>query len=312
MIRTIILCLLGSLLLGSCQSEVDEFNPDYVVPIPRGNILNYYDLQPGEVDSVFNLIGSTGQVNQVRSTTGVLIEIPDQAWTTAGGTIVEDGYTMRWKEIRTIADQVNRHLSMLTFEDQVRSDKMFQLIAEKEGEELVLTKNILIRWPAENSGTLAMYKGIRPTPWAFRWQDAPQGQLSLTNWIDPVNGAGVNGFLMAIPSAGTWCAGEKVVLHSADPEIQVQMPAGFSESNTAVFWLESGQGYALDYQGGGVFRIDDIPSGKSGRLFCVTEAVQNNFYSAWIDLSTTAGGYTWKPVPEKRSLSLVQLMLESL
>lgn len=312
MIRTIILCLLGGLLLASCQSEVDEFNPDYVVPIPRGNVLNYYDLQPGEIDSVFNMTGSTGQVNQIRSITGVLIEVPDQAWMTTGGTIIEDGYSLRWKEIRTVADQVDRHLSMRGFADQIRSNKIFQLAAEKEGEALVLTKDILIRWPAANSGALAMYQGIRPTPWAFRWQDAPQGQLSLTNWIDPVNGAGVNGYLMAIPAAGTWCAGEKVDLYAADPEIQVQMPDGFSESNTAVYWLESGHCYALDYQGGGVFQIEDIPTGKTGRLFCITEAVQNNFYSAWIDIGTTAGGYTWKPVPEKRSLSLVRLMLESL
>ncbi len=298
--------------MASCQSEVDEFNPDYVVPIARGNILNYYDLQPGEIDSVFNLIGSTGQVNQVRSTTGVLIEIPDQAWMTEGGTIIEDGYSLRWKEVRSIVDQVNRHLSMEAYEDQVRSNIVFQFSAEKEGEELVLAKDILIRWPAANSVALTMYQGIRPTPWAFRWQDALQSQLSLTNWIDPVNGAGVNGYLMAIPSAGTWCAGEKVELNTADPEIQVQMPDGFAESNTAVYWLESGQCYALDYQGGGVFRIEDVPTGKTGRLFCVTEAVQNNFYSAWLDLSTTAGGYTWKPVPEKRSLSLVRLMLESL
>lgn len=312
MIKSISVCLLGGLLLASCQSEVDELNPDYVIPIPRGNILNYYDLQPGETDSVFNLTGTTGQGSQIRSSTGVLIDIPDQAWMTSGGTVIEDGYTFHWKEVRSIVDQVNRHLSMQAFEDQVLSNKIFQFTAVKEGEVLVLTKDILIRWPAANSGGLAMYIGNRPTPWAFRWQEEPQGQLSLTNWIDPVNGAGVNGYLMAIPAAGTWCAGEKVDLYAADPEIQVQMPAGFAESNTAVYWLESGQCYALDYLGGGVFRIDDVPTGKTGRLFCITEAVQNNFYSAWIDISTTAGGYTWKPVPEKRSLSLVRLMLESL
>lgn len=312
MIRSILLSLLGGMLLASCQSEVDEFKPDYVVPIPRGNILNYYSLQPGEIDSVFQLVGTTGQVNQVRSETGVLIEIPDQAWTTAGGTVIDDGYVLHWKEVRTLADQVNRHLSMRSYTDQVRSNKIFQLTAYKEGEALILTKDILVRWPEVSSGALMMYQGSRPTPWAFRWQEAPQGQLSLTNWIDPVNGAGVNGYLMAIPSAGTWCAGEKMELNPVDPDIQVQLPDGFAESNTAVYWLESGHSYALDYQGGGVFRIEDIPVGKTGRLFCVTEAVQNNYYAAWADQSITAGGYTWTPVPEKRSLGLVRLMLESL
>ncbi len=314
MIRPIIWCFLGGLLMVSCQAEVDDFNPDYTVPIPRGNILNFYQQLPLQSDTIFALTGQTGNPVQVRSESGVLIEIPDEAWTTADGKVVEGGYSLAWKEIRGIADQVDFHISMQYYQGQVRSDKAFQLRAEKEGEELVLTKDILIRWPSASGGNLSMWKGIRPTPWVFRWQDAPQSQLSLTNWIDPVNGAGVNGYLVSVPQAGTWCAGEAVDLYPADPEIQAQMPEGFAESNTAVYWLDTatGSALALEYIGGGVYQIEDIPTGKTGRLFCVTEAVQNNFYSAWIDLSITAGGYTWNPIPQKRSLGLVRAMLESL
>ncbi|MCF8239343.1 MAG: hypothetical protein K9I85_14365 [Saprospiraceae bacterium] len=313
-IRPIIWCFLGGLLMASCQSEVDEFTPDYTVPIPRGNILNFYEQLPQQSDTIFSLTGMTGAAVQLRSQTGVLIEIPDQAWMTADGKVVEDEYSLAWKEIRVIADQVERQISMQHYQGMVRSDKAFQLRAEKEGEALVLTKDILIRWPSASGGNPTMWKGIRPTPWVFRWQDAPQSQISLTNWIDPVNGAGVNGFLLSIAASGTWCAGESVVLYPADPEIQVKMPKGFAESNTAVYWLDvpTGTAVALEYMGGGVYQIEDIPTGKTGRLFCVTEAVQNNFYSAWIDLSITAGGYTWNPIPEKRSLGLVRQMLESL
>lgn len=314
MIRPFLFVLFVGSFLTSCEPEVDDFSPDYTVPIPRGSILNFYQLAPDQVDTIFQLQGVTGSSTQVRSMTGVILEIPDSAWATTGGKVITDGYQLVWKEIRTLLDQVSDQLSMRDYQGRIRTDMTWSLQAEKEGESLVLRKDILLRWPSVSGGSFQIYKGTRPTPWVFRWQSDPQGQFSLTNWIDPVNGAGVNGYLIAVPSTGFWCLGEEILLSVADPEIQVQMPKGFSEANTSVYWLDKvkNQCFALDYKGDGIFLLEDVPAGQSGRLFCVTEAVQNNFYATWTDVTLDAGGYTWTPIPEKISLGLVWTMLETL
>jgi len=314
MIRRYLFVLLAGCLLASCEPEVDEFSPDYTVPIPRGSILNFYQLAPAQTDTIYALQGVTGSSIQVRSKTGVILEIPDSAWVTSGGKVVTDGYQLEWKEIRTLLDQVSDQLSMRDYQGRIQTDIAWSLTAEKEGESLVLQRDILMRWPSVSGGSLQVYNGTRPTPWVFRWQKDPQGQFSLTNWIDPVNGAGVNGYLVAVQAAGIGCLGEETTLSTADPEIQVQMPKGFSEANTSVYWLDKvkNQCFALDYEGDGIFLLEDVPAGQSGRLFCVTEAVQNNFYATWKDVTLDAGGYTWTPIPEKISLGLVWTMLETL
>lgn len=303
---------LGIVFLASCKPEVDEFVPGAVVPIPRGNILDFYKLMPGETDTVFTLPGP-GHV-LVRSRTGVLIDFPDSAWTTSNGQVVTVPVTVRWKEIRSLVDQVSRQLSMRTYDQHLNSRIRFRVSGEKEGETLFLSKPILIQWPDAGGGQPAVWKGSRPTPWDFRWVEAPGTSISLTSWTDPLNGAGVTGYLMAIPAEGFWCAGTGSTGVDADPDIRVQMPSGFSENNTAVYWLDSqaGAAYALDYLGDGAFVLENIQAGSSGRLFSITEAVQNNFYSAWVDRSPGAGGIDWAPLPEKRSLNLVREMLSTL
>lgn len=314
MIRPLLFVLFVGSFLTSCEPEVDDFSPDYSVPIPRGNILNFYQLAPDQVDTIYQLQGVNGSYTQVRSMNGVILEIPDSAWITTGSKVITDSYQLVWKEIRTVLDQVSDQLSMRDYQGRIQTDVSWSLQAEKEGETLILQRDILMRWPSVSVGNVQVYKGTRPTPWVFRWQENPQAQFSLTNWIDPVNGAGVNGYLIGVPAAGYWCLGEAIPLSVDDPEIQVQMPKGFSEPNTAVYWLDhvNNRCFALDYKGEGIFRLDDVSAGQSGRLFCVTEAVQNNFYAAWKDVTLNAGGYTWAPIPEKISLGLVWAMLETL
>ncbi|MBP6185150.1 MAG: hypothetical protein KA479_09430 [Saprospiraceae bacterium] len=303
-------------LFSACEKEKDEFVVVDTVPLyPHGNIFRVYAGMPSPVDSLFTF--PSGAPVVLRSASGVVIEIEAFSFATSTGTIVDSNVRLHWTEIRKINAQIAHRLSMRTLEQILLPQAIYNLEVELEGEKLTVVKPIIIKWPATQVlSSLVAYSGIRPATHTFFWEPSQSGSVSVSTWIDPVNGEGVTGYFMVTQETGYGCAGkpEEVPAVGAGADLHVQFFPAYTAGNTAVYFLQSGstRALALSDQGEGRFTIPNLGFGASGRLFCITEAVEKSYYSTWKDITFTAPGFKWEPRPAKQELSTVLLMLNAL
>ncbi len=308
--------LFSIVLFTACEKGKDEFIVIDSVPLyPHGNILRVFAGMATPIDSLFTF--PSGAPAILRSVEGVVLEIEAYSFATSSGTIVDSNIRLHWTEIRKINTQIAHRLSMRTLENLVLPQATYKLEAELEGEKLSLVKPVIIKWPASQIlPSLVAFTGIRPATHTFLWEPSPAGSVSVSSWIDPVNGEGVNGYFIVADQTGYGSAGklEEVPASGSGADLDVQFFPAYTEGNTAVYFLQSGssRALALSDQGEGRFLLPNLAFGASGRLFCITEAVEKSYYSSWQDISFSPPGYNWKPRPAKEDLNTITLMLNSL
>jgi hypothetical protein len=308
---TVVLCLL---LVVACQKPTDTFEGEQLVPLyPRGTINNFYGAIHQAPDTVFVLAGS--EPATVRTARGVILEIEPGAFSRADGSPVDGTLQIAWTDIRRIGQQVRHRLSF-DVEDHLLAPKFVCLLeASVQGEALMLSKPLLVKWPDESpaQGLGMWYQFAERLP-ENDWIVANPATISVSNWIDPLVGAGVTGYLFPLLQTGYWCGAvsESHIPGASYPARATLFPA-YDAQNTAVYFLESAKNRAIALRdtGGGVFETPHLPQGSTGRFFCVTEAVRKNFFAAWQDVELQAT-YDWKPRPERKEIPALVQMLDAM
>lgn len=298
------------LFLPACEKERDEFTPVDSVPLyPRGQIGNFFLGMDQAPDTVFTVSNQSGF--KLRSHTGVLVEIEPETFGIPGGAPAEGTIHIAWKEIRTLYDQVSRRMSLRLDNQWMRPYLLFEWSAHQEGTPLELRKPVVIKWPENQpAGALQLWHGQWSEPSGFTWNLSSTGGVSLSTWVDPVQGSGTNGYLVSTDQTGI--SGAVLVEDARTDSLQATFFPAYSKTNTAVYFLDTDHGSALAFRdnGAGLFILPGLPAGRNGRVVCVTEAIRYRFYSSWKDITTPSPG--WEPRPTERQLPVVYEMLRGL
>jgi hypothetical protein len=311
MFKTLPTALCFLLLCSACEKERDEFTAVDTVPVyPRGDINRFYQGMNRQPDTTFLMDGNVPQV--LRSASGVILEIPPGAFAFPGGEPVSGTIRLQWKEIKTIYQQIARRISMRHDDQLLQAALLFDLQADKEGAPLILLQPITVKWPAaQPTGSLTLWYGRNSDTQGYQWEDAPPGSVSLSSWVDPVLGAGTNGYLLALDRTGT---GSAALLETIAPDggtLETRLFAAYNQGNTAVWFLDplSRRAIALRDTGNGRFLLPAIARGAPGRLFCVTEAVRHRYFSTWLDLQVPGDTLIWEARPTEKDLAMLHGMI---
>lgn len=315
MIKPLLLSLMALFLLSACEKEKDSFVVVDTVPVyPRGDIQRFFLDMDHSPDTVF-LIEANAPAT-LRTSGGVLLELPPNAFAYTGGTIVDGAIRLHWKQIRTIYDQIARRISQDHEGDLLQSAFSFELLADKEGVPLELTVPITVKWPDNQpKGFLELWQGRFEDNLGFQWTVSAPGAISISSWVDPVLGSGTSGYFFTIDRTGivNVAALQDLAQEQTAAMSCVFFPA-YNESNTAAWFIEPWQGrvIALRDLGQGRFGLPAIPGGSTGKLFCVTEAVRHRFFSASRDVAATGDTLRWEPRPAEQPLHALHQWIRAL
>jgi hypothetical protein len=302
------------LLLSACEREKESFQVVDTVPVfPRGDINRFYQGMDRRPDTVFLI--DNGIAATLRTAGGVILEIPAGSFAFPGGEAVTGAVRIQWKEVRSIYDQVARRISLRHEEQLLQSELLFEWLVDREGVALILTQPVTIKWPAtQSAGNLGLWYGRHREAQDYLWEEAPPGSVSLSSWVDPVLGAGANGYLLALDRTGACSAARPEWIPAPNGgTLETRLFPAYNSGNTSVWFLDpvSRRAIALRDSGNGHFYLPLIARGAPGRLFCVTEAVRHRYFSAWLDLQVNADTLVWEARPTEKDLGLLHSMISS-
>lgn len=315
MVKPLHTALLLLLLLGGCTKEKETFTVVDAVPVyPRGDINRFYQAMDRNPDTVFVI--SAEAPATLRTTNGVLLEVPANAFSFQGGESVNGVIRLQWKEIRTLYDQIARRMSHGHRDALLLSAFSFELLADKEGVPLELLLPITVKWPDNQpKGMLDLWYGRHVAGEDFQWTESLPGSVSISSWVDPVLGSGTNGYFFTIERGGmiSVAALQDMSQEQTSSVDCVFFPA-YHSGNTAVWFIEPAfqRAIALQDAGEGRFVLPAIAKGTSGKLFSVTEAVRHRYFSATLDVALTADTLRWDPRPAEQPLILLHQWIRSL
>jgi hypothetical protein len=299
-----------------CEKESDTFAPVDAVPIyPRGNINTFYDgIQTGP-DSLISFNPAESQV--IRCAYDVHLTIPEYAFVNSAGQNVEGIVTLSWTKLNRILKQVQHQISMDYDAGFIKPELAFVIEATSNDEPISTAKPVNLYWetsfnPSDLTPFQANVNGMEQGPW---WVLADPLNLTYENWLDPWNGAERSGYKIMLVSLGYGCLGlPEVFTPESAKNLVVQMFPAYTKANTVVYFMQSAKSRALKLQdtGEGRFFIENLPFGSLGRIFCVTHAAKNNYYSEWIDIEILSQDVNWFPKPAKTPVPAIYNMLLSL
>ncbi len=140
-------CIVGFVFfqLFSNQTVVSEKKHPTEDPTSGQTSQPYYDL-----DSWKTSISNTEET-LIISPTGVIIEIPEQAFIASDGTIIEDSVTLELTQyddaLSILLSQIPMHYDSAGVKYHFQSDGMFNLSAFAGNEEVQLTKSVSVHYP---------------------------------------------------------------------------------------------------------------------------------------------------------------------
>lgn len=293
---------------------MDHFTGEKVVPlIPRGNINNFYGAIASGPDTIFSISG--GEPATLRTAEGVVIEIEPGTFTWPSGEPVEGTLNLQWTNIPRILHQVQHRLSMHYGTALLVPEFVCLVYAQSEGVSLLFKKPLLLKWPTDiHMNDLELWHQVQQRQYENDWMAVDPHSISFINWMDPVLGTNVEGYLFPVSESGYWCGGS--IEHPEEGaflELSTVIFPDYKLDNTAVYFLQSEKNriISLRDKGSGVFQFGAIPEGARGRLFCVTEAVRKNFFTAWQDVELV-NSFVWNPRPEQKDIQSIYQMLRAL
>lgn len=299
-----------------CEKEGDTFAPDDAVPLyPRGNISTFYTGIATGPDSLISFNAAESQV--IRCANDVHLTLPEYAFVNSNGQNVAGVVTLSWSKLNRILPQVQHRISMEYDAGYIKPELAFLLEATSDGEPVTAAKPINLYWEsAFNPADLTLFgvnsNGTAQDVW---WALADQINLHQENWLDPWNGAERSGYMITLDTLGYGCLGlPEIFTPETSKNLVVQMFPAYSQDNTAVYFMESSRSRVLQLKdtGDGRFLIENLSVGALGRIFCVTHAAKNNYYSEWIDVEISSQDVNWFPKPAKTPVPAIYNMLRSM